>query len=266
MRKIKIMLLLIIVSAQGFGTELLKIVSLAQSVSAMIQELGAGDQIVGCTSFCPVRDQENTQVVASAVDANIELIATLQPDLVFSTSLNKPQTIETLEKLGIKVVNLRYPKSYKEICDQFELIARTIGKEEKAKEVIATNNKKLATIIPSSHKPKVFLQIGSNPLFTVVPNTFMDDMIQYAGAENIAHDLTIGSITREKVVIENPDYIFIVSMGIVSEEETENWNQLKDIEAVKNNHIYQIDSNIACTPTPGNFLKSVEILLHFINQ
>ncbi len=265
-KKILVFAMALLIGLHLFGKQPVKIVSLAQSISTMLVELGVEDQIVGCTNYCPVKDAASTTVVSSAIDANIELIAALHPDIVFTTSLTKPQTIETISKLGIKVVNLAYPKSFNEICEQFLQLSEYVNKKTYAIKIIDETKQKLAQLSKSEKKPKLFLQIGANPLFTVVPNTFMNDMISKAGGVNIAQELKLGSITREKVLLENPDYIFIVSMGILSTTEKENWQQFTNLSAVKNNHIYQIDSNIACTPTPENFLKSVEILLNYLTE
>jgi iron complex transport system substrate-binding protein len=119
----------------------------------------------------------------------------------------------------------------------------------------------LKITVPSTQKPKIFIQIGANPLYTVFPNTFMDDYITYAGAQNIAFDFTIGFITRESVLLRNPDVIFIVSMGITGEEEKKNWEKVKELNASKNKKIFILDSDKACTPTPVTFIETLETII-----
>ena len=65
-------------------------------------------------------------------------------------------------------------------------------------------------------------------------NTFMNDFITFAGGENIASDLTRGTITRESVLLRNPDVIVIVTMGILAEEEKDRWASSKQLNAAKN--------------------------------
>ena len=90
----------------------------------------------------------------------------------------------------------------------------------------------------------------------------MDDYITYAGAQNIAFDFTIGSITRESVLLRNPDVIFIVSMGIIGEEEKKNWEKVKELNASKNKKIFILDSDKACTPTPVTFVETLETIIN----
>jgi iron complex transport system substrate-binding protein len=107
----------------------------------------------------------------------------------------------------------------------------------------------------------VFFELGAKPIFTVIPNTFMDDYISFAGGENIASDLKSGTITRESVLARNPDVIFIVTMGIVGTDEKSTWGKYKDISASKAGKIFIVDSNKACSPNPVIFVDVVEQII-----
>lgn len=107
----------------------------------------------------------------------------------------------------------------------------------------------------------MFIQIGANPLYSVYPGLFMNDYMEMSKSQNIAADLTTGSITREAVVLRNPDVIFVVTMGIVGDEEKRNWEKFKQVNAVKNKKIFIIDSDLACTPTPITFVKTLETII-----
>lgn len=92
----------------------------------------------------------------------------------------------------------------------------------------------------------------------------MDEYITKAEAVNIASDLTSGAITRESVIIRNPDIIFIVTMGVAGEEEKKTWQNIKEIEAAKSNKIFIIDSNKACLPTPVTFVETLDTMIHLM--
>ena len=111
------------------------------------------------------------------------------------------------------------------------------------------------TINPNNNK-KIFFQIGAKPLYSVVKNTYMDDYIKFLNCNNIFSDLNSGTVTRESVIQRNPDIIFIVTMGIVGNEEINLWSNYKRINAVKNNKIFVLNSDIACSPTPMFFVDT----------
>ena len=113
-----------------------RIVSLAPSLTKMIYLLKANDRLIGCTSYCEIAESDNIDVIASAIEVNIEKVYILKPDLVLATSLTKPATIAAIEKLGIKVLMLPMPKSYNDICNQLIKIAKPLGKSDLAKSII----------------------------------------------------------------------------------------------------------------------------------
>lgn len=241
-----------------------RIISLVPSITQQIYTLGAQDKLVGCTSFCNVEEKDKISIVASAIDVNLEKVISLNPDLIFVSSLVKPQTLETFKKLGIKTENIPTSKNFQELCDYFIEIGRIINKSDEAQKIITAQQQRISELkeqIPSNQTQKIFMEIGAKPLFTVIPNTFMDDYINFVRGLNIAHDLKHGTITRESVLVKNPDIIFIVSMGVIGEEETKTWKQYKNLNATKNNKIFVLDANIASVPTPENYVKTVEKMI-----
>ena len=260
--------LLVLVLA-SFAQAQVRIVSLAPSITQNIQLLGKESTIIGCTSYCPISKQSTAQVVASAIDANIEKIISLKPDYVLTTGLTKPQTIQTLEKVGIQVKVYPYPKSYADICDQFKSMAALTKSEAKATQILNEQQQqiqKLKTQNSSKKKETVFFEIGANPLFTVIRDTYMHEMIELAGAQNIGADMNQGSITRESVIIRNPDVIFIATMGEIGQEEKNTWSRFGTLSAVQKKQIFLLDAEKACTPTPVNFTNTVEEMIQLIRN
>jgi iron complex transport system substrate-binding protein len=191
----------------------------------------------------------------------------LKSDLVLASSLNKPETLDNLKKLGIKVVSQPYPKSFDEICTYFIQIGEMVGQPAKAKEIVAQQKARLAKLkasVPVGKNPKVFIQIGAKPLFCAVPETFMEDFIQFSGGKNVAEELKLGSITREYVLKQNPDIIFIVTMGIVAQEEKDNWQSYPALSASKNKKIFILDADKTCSPTPILFVDALEEMIRLM--
>jgi iron complex transport system substrate-binding protein len=251
----------LIVQAQ----EAKRIVSLVPWVTKSLYLMGEQSRLVGCTSFCPVEASDHIPVVANAMDVNIEKILLLKPDVVISSSLIKPETTDNLKKLGVRVVSQPYPKSFEEICTYFIQIGELVGQGTKAKTIVTQQKDRLAQLkskIPTGENPKILIQIGAKPLFCAVPETFMDDFISFSGGKNIASGFKIGSITREYVLKQNPDVIFIVTMGIVAEEEKETWQSYQALSASKNKKIFILDADKTCSPTPILFVDALEEMIN----
>ena len=257
--------LLVYCTVSGFSATPKRIISLAPSITKSLYLLEAEELLVGCTSFCLLDQAEDAQIVASAIKVNLEKAILLEPDLVIASSLTNPETLKAFEKLGIEILMLPYSKSFNDLCSQLQLLGEKIGKKALADEIVVSSKQKIEVLkkqVPrSDKKPKLFLQIGANPLFTAVPNTFLQDFIDFSGGENIANDLKIGSISREKVLVSNPDVIFILLMGTLSADEKQTWQRYKNMSAVKNNKIFVMDQEKTCSPTPILFVEALEEMI-----
>ncbi len=265
--RLLVLTLLIIYGVIGYSQSYTHIISLAPSLTQMIYLLESDDKLIGCTSYCFNAKEDHKTVVATAIDVNMEKVVMLNPDLVMVTTITKSSTIETLEKAGIKVKVFSTPKSFDGLCKQFIEIGRLTDKILLANDIVNKQNQRLDSLmlmVPKGTKPKIFFEIGANPLFTVIPNTFMDDYITYTGGTNIASDMKRGTITRESVLLRNPDVIVLVTMGNVSDDEKKTWEKYPYLNATQNKKIFSIYSEKACSPTPITFVDVVEQLINQI--
>jgi len=246
-----------------------RMISLGPSISESIYLLGLGDRLVGVTIYCErppeVRSKEK---VGSVIEIDIEKVAALKPDLVLATSLTNPKAVEKLRRLGIRVVRLSSPKNFEELCEQFLELGRISGRELIAREIVEEVKAKVSHLrqgVKGLPEPKVFVQVGAKPLFTVPGDFLINDFIKFAGGFNIAQNSPSGFYTREEVLRKDPDAIIIVTMGISGEQEKEIWQRYKTLSAVRNNRIYILDSYRLCSPTPVSFVETLEqiiMLLH----
>lgn len=244
-----------------------RIVSLCPSITEQLYLLGVEDRVVGVTTYCPVGTREKEKI-GSLRTVDLERILSLHPDIVLSSFLNEPGQIEKLRSLKIKVVSFTKPKSFSEICSQCLEIGKIVGKEEEAKEII---KKAQATVRLIKEKacglprPKVFMQVGTNPLYTITRDSFSEDFITLAGGINIAHEAKSGLYSREEVVRRDPDVIIIVTHGIVGGQEKEIWQNFKVLKAVENGRIYVIDADKICRPTPVSFVETLKEIFEFLH-
>jgi iron complex transport system substrate-binding protein len=247
-----------------------RIISLAPSLTKSIYQLGAGDQLVGFTSFCVNPTHNKVEVVASAVTVNLEKVISLQPDLVVASSLTNPETLKKLNQLGIKTAMFPYPNSFDEICSYFIEIGKLTGHEGKAREIVTQSQQELEEIRQqrqNTSKPSVFIEIGAKPLFGAACNTFLDDYITFAGGTNILKDQKQGSVTRESILLSNPDYIILSRMGgFTGDEEYKTWMNYNELKAAKNRHVYKITSEDMCSPTPSQFIEVLQEIIDLMDH
>jgi len=267
--KFKLLLLFAILTFCGNAQQVKRIISLTPSITENIYLIGAQHKLVGCTNYCTLAVKEGIQQVGSTVNVNVEKVFALQPDLVLTMKLTKDQDIAALRKLGIKVEVMETPKTFEGICEQTLHIAKLVGHTADAEKIVNSAKARVAEIrknSASSEKSKIFFQIGANPIFTVLQNTFMNDFITICNGQNIAAGMNKGTITRESVLVKNPDVIIIATMGGFGAEEQKVWNTYKGMSAVKKEKVYIVSSETSCSPTPANFVSALEDVCKFVNQ
>lgn len=249
--------------------EIKRIISLAPSITENIYLVGGKDKLVGCTSYCKQAIKDGVEQIGSTINVNIEKILSLQPDLVLTMEMTKPQDVATMQKLGIHVEVIKTPKNFDEICDQTMHIATLIGNKEIAAGIINDSKEKVNEIRGKSEtitSKNVLIQIGANPIFVVLENTFLEDFITICNCKNIAAGIKHGTMTRESVLAKNPDVIVVADMGGFGKEEQKVWQSYSEMSAAKNKKIFIISSETSCSPTPVSFLSALQDVYSFVKD
>jgi iron complex transport system substrate-binding protein len=252
--------------------EVRRIVSLGPANTENVFLLGAGDRLVGNTRYC-VRPPAalGKAKIGSVMQVSVEKIISLQPDLVLATAFTKPAQVNQLQQAGIRVVRLKRPVSFAEICSQFIELGIVLGLEDQARNIVLQAQQEVARIQENvAHFPpqKVFLQIGTTPLFGSTPESFTHDFIVLAGGVNILADQGRGTTNVEKVIAANPDVIIIAIMGSesgIAAGEQQKWLQIPVLKATRTKRIQVINPNLVCSPSPATFAHTLGVIAALVH-
>lgn len=249
-----------------------RIVSLGPINTENIYLLGAEERLVANTVYCVRPEAARTkEKIGSVMQVSIEKIISLHPDLVLATGLTQPEQVNQMRKLGLSVIRISQPVSFSEICKQFKELGKLLGLEQRAREevrMVMTRVDLIRKKVASLPEKKVFLQIGSRPLFGAAPGSFVNDYIVMGGGSNVIGDQTSGVTTYEKVIFKNPDVIIIAMMGSetgVALEEKKKWMRFKSVNAVKSKAVYMINPDLVCSPSPETFVGTLEVISGLIH-
>ncbi len=256
----------------SFSINAIKVVSLGPYITRQIVLLKRSDVLVGVTTFCKKvlpPDKKNLPIIGTITDINLEKILQLNPDIVIGTTLTRPYYINLLRKFKIEVKIFSSPRDFIQLCNEFREISQLVGAKNEGEKIINSVEfqlKKIRDKVKNTSSPKVFVQIGVEPLFTAGRNSIINDFIKYAGGMNIAIDTPSGLYSRERVLLKNPDIIIILTMGVKAEKEKKVWMKYHTLSAVKNRKIYILDAYRFCSPTPVSFLKGVKELVYLFHN
>lgn len=268
MKKFSVIIILVTILLSGSKSfaekKELKIIALAPIITSDLILLGLEKNITGNTTYCINTDEHKPAKIGNVSNFSTETIISLSPDIVFCGELNHRGKIDKLKKMGIKIVFIPYPKTFQQMCDNLTKIAETTNTTDKAKQLITTATEKINTLKTkeTASDLKVFVQIGADPLFTANKDSFISELIFFAGGKNIAQESSTGMYSKEAVIAANPDIILISEMGINGLKEKEKWLQYTSLSAVKHNNIYIINEYMLCSP---NIIKLPETLQEIKN-
>ncbi|MEG0855778.1 MAG: ABC transporter substrate-binding protein [Terrisporobacter sp.] len=249
-------------------TKIERIVSTAPSNTEVLVDLGMSDKIVCVDKYSADVEGLNKdieQIDFSSPDA--ETIVGLEPDIIIASGHNKTGSSEdpfkVMKEAGIPVVYLPSSDSIDGIYEDIEFIASIVDKEPKGEEIISDMKSKIAEIEKVGKtikdKKKVYFEIAPAPnLFTFGNSTFLNEMVELVGAENIFKDEKAWvSPTEESVIDGNPDVI-LTNVGYVENPigEIKSRNGWESINAIKNEQVYLIDKNSSSRATP-NIMKAL---------
>lgn len=249
-----------------------RIISLGPINTESVYLLGADDRLVANTSYC-VRPEaaKNKEKIGSVMQVSLEKIVSLKPDLVLATGLTQDQQLRQMRALGLRVVRFKQPTSFAGICSQFLELGRLLGLEKRAADIVEEARQRVQAVTDryaATPPQKVFLQIGSQPLFSSVKGSFTNDYLVYGNGINIAGDQKNGTMNTERVLAHDPDVIIIAIMGSetgVAAMQREKWRTFKDATAVKNDRVHVVDPDIVCSPSPLTFAEALEIIASLIH-
>lgn len=242
-----------------------RIVSLGPYVTENICLLGVSDKIIGVTIHELTNRKEGKQIIGTLLQPNIEKIVSLRPDIVIASKEgNRPAAVKKLQSSGIKVLTLEELFSFEDICTNFAQLGKILGKEKEASRIIQrekNNLDKLRKEFRTGKKKKVLFALGLKPIYTVGAKTYISQMIQYAGGENIFGNIRkkYMAVSLEETVKRNPDAILMLEMG-QGKKATQFWKRFSHLNAVKNNRIFIIQDTLIGSPTPESFVNAVEII------
>jgi len=160
-----------------------RVVSLVPSDTYSVVALGAGDRIVGRTTWC---EHGEAPTVGGTKDIDVDAVLALAPQLVIANQ--EENTRAALEALAARVpVLVSLPRRVEQGVAHLARIARILGVE--ATETARSLIKRGYDIARGSETSKTaFVPIWMDPLMTLNADTFGSDVLAHAGIANAFGD------------------------------------------------------------------------------
>ncbi len=229
---------------------------LSPEVAEIIAALDGAGQLVGITQECDYPPElARIKKVGNFGAVGKEAILALKPDLVFTSALEQEALTTDLRKMGLKVAQI-YPRKLDDLPRVVLEIGSLIGRSPEAKVLADSLGKGIAAMRTKTAgvaRPKVYLEIYRDPLMSVSDASFVGEVIEAAGGDNIfsALERDYARVGPEDVVNARPDIMICYSRdNLDSILARKGW---QDIPAIREQRVYfesDLDPDLIQQATP----------------
>jgi iron complex transport system substrate-binding protein len=192
-----------------------RLVSLCPSITETLFSIGAGGRLAGVTRYC-TRPREGVRAlpkVGGTKNPDVAAILRLRPDLVFVNS--EENRAEDIERLRSQVaVHESMPTSVAEVPALVRSFGRAAGPEGAAEALAERIERRLRALSPPpAGLFRYAYVIWKDPWMCVSGNTYVSDLLRYAGGENVIakHPDRYPSVLPREIADARPDLAFFAS-------------------------------------------------------
>jgi iron complex transport system substrate-binding protein len=244
-----------------------RIVSLNPATTEILFTLGAGLRLVGRTKYDLWPDSARLiPALGDGLRPNVEAVLGTHPDLVilYASQDNRPAA-ERFRAAGVNTLALKVDH----IADfrrTVSLLGAILHDSVRARTVIDSVQSTLDRVRAATNgksQPTVFWHIWDAPLITIGSGSFMNELVDIAGARNVYADIKGPSkeISLEDVAQRDPDFILAGPVGARQIESDPRW---RIVRAAREKKIFVVDTLLVARPSVrlGEAAVSLANLLH----
>ncbi|MDO5716926.1 MAG: ABC transporter substrate-binding protein [Tissierellia bacterium] len=243
-----------------------RIVSGSPAFTQILIDLGEKDAMVGQSGYGEdIEEASDIKVVVpDMMNPDIEKIVSVKPDAVFMiTGEAASAVMEKLRSAGIEVFAEPMQHTMEDVYQYILDTGRIMDKEFVARAIISGMKAQITTTrfyTKRLSKPSVYYSLSAGEFgeYTSPQGSYMNDLMEAAGVENVAAANDTWEYTTELIVKQNPSIIYASTWAYDTITGGENY---RTIDAVKNKKVYKVDDNTLGRPTASMVRVGLKQLL-----
>jgi ABC-type Fe3+-hydroxamate transport system substrate-binding protein len=212
-----------------------RVVSLIPATTELLFAIGAGGEVVGRSTWCDYpAEAARVPNLGDGINPNVEAILAARPDLVvLYNSAQHAAVSARLRGLGIPTLRINTDR-LADVGRIGRLLGRLTGRTHAADSMAAAFDTALAAATvspPPGGRPTVLLLVWEQPPMTIGRGSFLNELVERAGGENLFADVTAsaGPVSIEAVAARDPDFIFTTTDGPSSFARRPEWQVVRAV-------------------------------------
>jgi ABC-type Fe3+-hydroxamate transport system substrate-binding protein len=163
-----------------------RIVSLVPSLTETIAFLAGKEKLAGVTRFCkyPEGIRNETTVIGGPKDFDVRKITGLKPDVVVAVreENSKDRILQLAEHIPVVLFDIVH---WQDALEMITGLGELLNKEKEARQMVSDIESRFHTLPERSHRHKCVYLIWKKPWMAAGKETFINEMLQRAGFENV---------------------------------------------------------------------------------
>jgi iron complex transport system substrate-binding protein len=246
-----------------------RMICLTDETTEILYLLGEQDRIVGVSAYTSRPPEARGKPRVSAFrDANLDKILNLKPDLVLAFSDVQAEITRQLVLRGVTVLNFNQ-RSIAEILEMIAVLSRIVRKPAQGDALIEKLVRGLNDVAKSANRfpccPRVFFEEWPDPLISGIQ--WVEELVEIAGGAALFPELRACGKAQDRVidpaavVARDPEVIVASWCGkSVKKDEIVSRAGWAATSAVRNGHVYEVDSDCILQPGPASLTEGVRQL------
>ncbi|HEX2220677.1 MAG TPA: helical backbone metal receptor [Gemmatimonadales bacterium] len=234
-----------------------RVVSLIPATTELLFAIGAGPSVVGRTQWCDYPPAaRRIRNLGPGINPNLEAVLSVRPDLVILyNSAQHAAVAARLRELGIPALRLN-TDALTDVRRVGTLLGRLTGRTRGADSMSAAFDTALAAATVDAGqgpRPKVLLLVWEQPPMTLGRGSFLSELVERAGGENLFADISESSapVSIEAVSARDPDLVLTAAAGPASIARRREWQAVRAVRERRFLHISGTEYDRPGPRSPG---------------
>jgi len=247
-----------------------RVISLAPNLTEIVFAIGAGDRLVGRTTYCDFpAEAKAVAAVGDTLQPSLERIISLQPQVVLiSTSSQLEVFTQQLQNQNIAVF-VTHPHDLDGVFRSIEQIGLIVGHTQQAEQLIQNLRDRTRVVeeaVKGRPPVRVFYQLSAEPLYTAGHDAFVTDLMRRAGAMSVTADVPGAwpKYSNESALAAQPEAIILPTGGSMGAANSTVTEALAKSSAALQGRVYKINDDHLTRPGPRSVdgLEAMARALH----
>jgi len=233
-----------------------RVVSLAPNLTEIVFAIGAGNRLVGRTSYCDFPPEAKAVAeVGDTLHPSLERIIALKPQVVLVSTASQLEVFtKQLQGQDIAVF-VTDPHDLEGVFKSIVQIGEIVGEQDQANSLVQKLRERTNAVEQAvKQKPpvRVFYQVSGEPLYTAGHDAFVTDLMRRAGGASVTADVPGAwpKYSNESALAARPDAIILPSGGSMGEANSNVAEALRQSPAVLHGRVYKINDDHLARPGP----------------